>query len=120
MTPEMSAGALAIAGAVIILREVLSFIRERRNGGSGKAELLIVKVDALGASIDKLNETIGIHAKMIEDLWAWHNKETETGRKVWYVTQVLEDAVVDLGPLMVDQSRVLSELRDEMKKRGRS
>lgn len=88
---------LGIGGifAIMVIREVLSFLRARNGGGPSSI------------------------AKQVDDLWTWHNVRDGDGVPVWYVRRSLEESIAKLADSiekLVEIQRAMSaRLSDHMR-----
>ncbi|PIR17593.1 MAG: hypothetical protein COV46_03540 [Deltaproteobacteria bacterium CG11_big_fil_rev_8_21_14_0_20_49_13] len=82
--------------AVLVIREVLNFLRIRKNGGYPDR---------------KFSEMYN----WVEDLWNWHNVTDNDGVKIWYVRRSLEDAIRKLSDNIDVQTKAFQEMVNEMK-----
>lgn len=95
ITPIMELGVGGIF-AILVIREVLGFLRSRKNGGYPDRKIA------------------EIH-NWIEDLWNWHNVTDNDGVKIWYVRRSLEDAIRKLSDNIDVQTKAFQEMVNEMK-----
>ncbi len=80
---------------ILVLREVLGFLRRRNGNGLPPCSSC---------------------AREVHDLWLWHNKEDTEGVKVWYVRKSLEDAIEKLAECIEHQNELLRTMNEELKK----
>jgi hypothetical protein len=87
---------LGIGGlvAVLVIREVLTFLRERRNNKGNGVDLSLL-------------------AKQIDEMHQWHAVTDGNGVKVWYVRRSLEEAIRQLATNIATQTDILKELMRE-------
>lgn len=76
--------------AVLLVREVLNFLKQRRN-------------DKDGVDLQRL-------AQQVTDLYQWHSVVDGEGVKVWYVRRSLEEAIRDLSANIRAQTEVLQQV----------
>lgn len=82
--------------AILVIREVLGFLRSRKNGYYPNR---------------RFNEM----CNWVEDLWNWHNVTDNDGVKIWYVRRSLEDAIRKLSDNIDVQTKAFQEMVNEMK-----
>jgi hypothetical protein len=92
---------LGIGGltAVLVIREVLTFLRDRRNSQGN---------DDNDANLSTLCQQVG-------ELHQWHSVTDGNGVKVWYVRRSLEEAIRELATNIRTQTDILKELMRETK-----
>lgn len=86
---DLSVGAIL---AVLVIREVLGFLKDRRNSKNGQE-----------TDLPRM-------ARQLDDLHQWHSLTDEEGVKVWYVRRSLEDAIRELSSNIRAQTEVLQNL----------
>ncbi len=91
---ELGMGGLV---AILVIREVLGFIKTKRNDNREK-EITEYK---------KLLHIIADEVKWLKDV---HNQKDRDGVYAWYVRQSLEEAVEKLGENIAMQTRVFESL----------
>lgn len=84
--------------AVLIIREVLDFVRNRNS---------------------KTKKNDGEMHQQLRDLWSWHDVRDEDGVPIWYVKRSLETAVSELVTEMKTlNSLMLEDIKDSHALRG--
>lgn len=78
--------------AVLVIREVLDFVRKRNN--------------------KKNNKNDGEMRQQLHDLWAWHDVRDEDGTPVWYMKRSLEAAILNL---VTEMSTLNVLMREDIK-----
>ena len=84
--------------AVLMVKEVLNFLRYRKNGDRRACDPHIKDMH-----------------KRIEDLWNWHNVTDNDGVKIWYVRRSLEEAIKKLSENIDVQTKALQEIVTEIR-----
>lgn len=54
-------------------------------------------------------------AKYLEDLWEWHAKEDEDGRKIWYNRQSVEKAIIEISEYTKTLTSIFKSMNDMLK-----
>lgn len=93
-------GDLGVAAIVVllVLREVFSFLKSRKNGDDGDA----VWRASLGRTTEKM-------AGEIHQLYVWHDVKDSDGLPVWYVKSSLEAAIAALADNIAAQTVAYTE-----------
>ena len=76
--------------ALLIIREVLNFLKQRRD-------------DKGGVDLQHL-------AQQVSELYQWHSVVDSEGVKVWYIRRCLEEVIRELSANIRAQTKVLQEL----------
>jgi len=76
--------------AVLVIREVLDFLRDHRNN-------------------KKNDKPDGEMHQQLHDLWAWHDVRDEDGIPVWYMRRSLETALTSLVAEMKTTNSLMRE-----------
>jgi hypothetical protein len=109
---ELGVGVIA---AVLIIREVLSFLGKhqyKRNGNGGGNEHTAVMKD----HVDDMRDDVKNLRDKVDDLHDWHNKKDEDGVFNWYVRRSLEDAIKDLGEKISLQIQIQTKIVQHMER----
>lgn len=85
--------------AILVIREVFSFLKERARCQS--------------------NKQMEIMAQQIAELHVWHSVTDEDGVKIWYVRRSLENAIEKLTLTLDAQTHLLRELTTNMQETRR-
>lgn len=89
--------------AILMVREVLNFLKSKQPTQNGETQRLFVKLDQV--------------TRHVADLHKWHDKTDEDGVPVWYIRRSFEDAVEKLADAVTQlaasssvQTKVLEDL----------
>lgn len=53
--------------------------------------------------------------RILEDLWEWHAKEDDDGRKIWYNRQSVEKAILAIEGYSRTQTELFKTMKDMLK-----
>lgn len=87
---------VGLTAALLVIREVLNFLKWKNNGSHGLAY--------------REKEKKELMQNQIQDLYDWHNVTDDDGVKIWYVRRSLEGAVEKLVNAVNEQNKALNEL----------
>ena len=87
--------------ALMVLREVFSFLKAKRANPEDKMGELDKKIDKI--------------LKQTDDLWQWHSVTDSDGVKLWYLKPSLEKTIGSLADNIGRQTQVLQGMLNEIK-----
>jgi len=93
----LSDGALVAAFVVIVIREILGFLRDR----------------AAASQFDNMKAAVYSTEHLTKELHLWHAKEDDEGRKVWYGKKSLEKVIEQLAQNVADQNTIFIRFADK-------
>ena len=103
---ELGVGFIA---AIMVIREVLSFLEKKKNGGSGQSIIMNEHVNDVRGAVSAIKEKV-------DDLHEWHNKTDADGIPLWYVRRSLEESIRELGEKIYLQIEIQTEILRHMEK----
>ena len=99
---------------VILLRLIFDFLKDWRRSREDKAINGSTDIKRVLSIVKNLHEWDQKAMPLLKELHTWHDVVDNDGVKIWYVRWSLETAISKLADNLLEQTKILQQMTNEM------